>query len=210
MEQTANKIIVRDLVNLEETPIKTLISRMDIIVKTMLSDSNESIKTNYDSNNLYIRDLDVNRLHYLAFKVIRAGLNDPKIAKRLNKTPVQLVDAWLLITHLERIGDEAKRITSFFNRAKPKGTELTKLIEIYSSIEKLYRDAMKAYYNLDKKLADVISFNVKTILEQCDNFLNKHNNPNNSRIIQNLKSMQVSIRAIARIVENEESAITQK
>ena len=49
--------------------------------------------------------MEVNRLVYLTYRVIRAAMQDPRIAKKLQRNNVTLLYEWSLVTRLEKIGD---------------------------------------------------------------------------------------------------------
>ena len=69
---------------------------------------------NIDEKNhtyLYERDMDINRLTYLAFRLIKAALNDPALAKTYEMTGLELLHVYSLINSLEKVADQVKRIS---------------------------------------------------------------------------------------------------
>src|SRR3989338_4595298 len=108
IEQTANKIVAKDLINIKEVSIKTLIRRIDLIIRSMMEDLIASIgKKECEKvvETLFQRDADVNRLYFLVRRVTTAALEDPRIAKLFETTPLELVADWEVVLALEKIGD---------------------------------------------------------------------------------------------------------
>ena len=116
IQQTATKITAKDLLNLKEISIRTLIRRMDNITRSMLIDSIDCFSTDHFES-IYERDMDVNRLVFLAFRVIRASMANPKLAKHVAIGNLELMYSRDIIMRIEKIGDQTKRIARHIRNA---------------------------------------------------------------------------------------------
>lgn len=197
IQQNAAKIVAKDLLNMEEISILTLIRRMDNIVRSMLIDSVKSIHENHYEE-IAERDLDVNRLEYLAYRVIRGAMIDSRLAKKLGKTNFELLTDWIMVSKLEKVGDKSKRVARNLAMSNIKPGEKSELERIYQEIKETYFEVMKAYYKKDMQSA----FNVETThidrINKCNDFVKERQNAYTHMIIEQFKSLSATIRYIAR------------
>ncbi len=214
MEQTSTRIVAKNLININEISIKNIIRRMDIITRAMIEDAILCYKGHPLYDSIQNRDIDVNRLYFLSYRVIKNALKNPRIAKLLGIEPWHLHSDTLVILRLEKIADRQKRIarylcTSHFNRAT-----LSELELLHIEIADTYNNAMKSYYNQERETAFQIEVTNKDRIASYDKFLEKYTNVHacikgkttNSnliavaQIIENLKATAASIKNIARTV----------
>ncbi|MFO8016144.1 MAG: phosphate uptake regulator PhoU [Candidatus Woesearchaeota archaeon] len=198
IQQDATKIVAQDLLNIEEISIITLIRRADNIVRSMLIDSVKSIYHDH-YNEIAERDLDVNRLVYLAYRVIRAAMMDPRLAKKLGKSSFELMTDWIIMSKLEKVGDKSKRVARYLAKANLRNEdEKKKLEKIHEEIKQAYFDAMTAYYKKDmRKALEIENTHLKRI-NKCNDFVKERQNAYTHMIIEQLKSLSASVRYIAR------------
>ncbi len=200
IKQTANKITAKDLLNLKEISIRTLIRRMDNIVRSMILDSIECFKKDHYQS-IFDRDSDVNRLGFLAQRTIREAMINQKLAKHFVMSNNELMFSREIIDKIEKIGDQTKRIARRIKVAKDHTkTEKTKLTEMYKKIYNDYTNAMKAYYKKDLTLAYEIEVTTLDVMKVCNDFRKKNDPIDTARIIEYMKNMRVSIRNTARAV----------
>lgn len=202
IEQTSNNIIAKDFLNIKDVSIKEIVRKIDIITRSMLNDSVESLNKNlYES--IYQRDNDVNRLTYLVHKVIKVTLNDHAVYEHFKMSYDELVDCWRLTIYIEKVADISKRIARNFKKLKISKEETKKLKQIYSEIEKEYWNVMKSYFNNDKKLAYETIAKRASILKNCDDFFKRNYNKSGiSDVVEGLRGMETEIRDVSRIVIN--------
>ncbi|MBD3310159.1 AbrB/MazE/SpoVT family DNA-binding domain-containing protein [Candidatus Woesearchaeota archaeon] len=211
IEQTKDKIVAKDLLNINEISIDSMVRRMDNIIRSMLDDSIASAEEDhFDSINQ--RDNDVNRLSFLTHRVIRLALRDHGVAKTLEVNHLSLLVDWQIVTYLEKIGDQSKRIARAMREARAKKKSFSKstcreLKQIYKNLQQVYLKVMKSYYTKDKKLAYQIETESQQRISLCDSFEKRCRDPCLVQVIYNLKGMSTSIKNIARDVisiENEQ------
>ena len=212
MEQTSTRIVAKNLININEISISNIIRRMDIITRAMMEDSILCCRgqCNYDSLNQ--RDIDVNRLYFLGYRVIKNAIRNPRIAKSLGIEAWQLHSDNLMILRIENIADRQKRIARYICTNNIDRATLTELDSIYTDISDAYNEVMKAYYNHDKQAAIKIETTNKDRTSACDRFLERYTNmhakgkSSNSnlvavaKIVENLKATTVELRNLARTV----------
>lgn len=199
IQQDSSKIVAKDLLNINEISIETLIRRIDNIARSILTDSIKCIQENLYED-IYERDEEVNRLVYLAYRVIRAAIIDPKIAKSLGKTNIELLFEQMLIEKLEKVADKAKRIARFLKDANLKDDEKVELESIYNLIKQCYLDVMKSYYKKDLDLAFKVEVAGREKIAKMNEFIKERQNARTHMVIEQMKSMSVSVKNIARAV----------
>ncbi len=214
MEQTSTRLVAKNLININEISINNIIRRMDIITKAMMQDAVLCSRGQCSYDDIHSRDMDINRLYYLGFRVIKNALKNPRIAKALNTEPWQLHSDTLVLKKIERIADKQKRISRYLNNASLDRESLNELDRIYTDIMESYNEVMKAYYSKEKEIAFRIESANKDMTKLCNKFLEKHmrqhakekaKNANSNlvaaaKIVENLKATAIEIRDMARIV----------
>ena len=199
IQQDAEKIVAKDLLNINEISIETLIRRMDNITRSMISDSITSIKHDMYEE-IYERDMEVNRLLYLAYRVIRAAIIDPRIAKSLGRKNIELLFEQILMEKIEKVADKAKRVARYLREANLKPAEKEEIEAIYASIKGCYLDVMKSYYNKDIDLAFSVEVCGRDKMESMNDFIKERQNASAHMVIEQMKSMLISVKNIARAV----------
>ncbi len=199
IRQDSEKIVAKDLLSIAEISIGTLIRRMDNIVRSMLTDSISSIRDNVYED-VYERDQDVNRLVYLAYRVLRAAMIDSRIAKQLGKKNVEILYEYILIEKLEKVADKSKRVARFLRDANLKEGEKKEVESIYKAIRDCYSDVMKAYYKKDINLALKMENAGAEKITRLNDFIKERQNAHTHMVVEQMKSMTVSVKNIARAV----------
>ena len=198
MEQTSTKIVAKDLININDIDLITIIRRMDIITRAMISDAVACIGKENNHESIKKRDIDVNRLHFLAFRAIRRGIRNPNAATAKRETAWDLLVNKMIVTNIEIIADMQKRISRYLKHAKMKKKEKEDLKNIFNGFKEAYNEVMKAFYNNDHVIARNIAVGSDARVKSCDNFLKQPHDAETARVLEHLKTMSRSIRNIAR------------
>ncbi len=211
MEQTSSKIVVKDLINLKEVSTKTLIRRIDIIIRSMIDDVMTT--TNKEAvDSIYQRDSDVNRLVFLIRRILTAALENPRIARMFDTNCSELVVEWEIAQRLEKIGDQCKRIAKGVAEADVSENKRKAIGETFNRIKLMYLTVMKSYYSKDPTpVFQLESTTSRNMFEDIDklqvlNGVSKCSPKQHAgcmkqaTILNNLKNMVVAIRNIAREV----------
>lgn len=194
MEQGADKMIAKDFLNMDKISIIGAVKKMDIIIRSMISDS-KTIKKEEDYLSIYHRDKDVNRLSFLIYRAIKNSLDNPEILKTYNATQYELIHCWLVTTYLEKIADTAKRIARNLKDSKGKNKE--KILQLYATVELRYLETMKAFYNKNIVASYQIADNKREIMLKFEEIA-KNNKPLFCDTIDKLQQMISDIHDITR------------
>lgn len=199
IEQTNDKIVAKNFLNINDVKISDVIRRIDIILRSMIQDSLECIDGK-SCNTIINRDLDVNRLCFMLERILRAAMNNPQVSRQIGLSGTNLLHSWYIIMNLERIGDEVKRISRFLNSINFNTRQRNQLRKIYAEIEIAYLDVMKAYYKNDRELAFDVNFRKEKLHEKCNLFYEKNHLPKLSAMTEKMKALVAWIRTIALFV----------
>jgi len=219
MEQTSTRLVAKYLIDINEVSVNSLIRRMDIITRSMIEDTMKCMDNECDYETVHQRDSDVNRLHFLAYRVIRDALTNPRIREAMGKDNWALQSDKSVVMRIEKIADRQKRVARYLQNTRLDKQQLKKLKELYTTIQQVYQDVMKAYYTNDIELAYSIELSHKKRLEDYDHFLEEHTHCElaikgtkkqkcdyriacaaTALIMENLKAMATSIKYIARTI----------
>jgi len=174
VEQTDKKLIAKDFLNLQEFSLQNTIRRMDMLTRSMLSDTKNSKQ---QSKALALIDFEVDKLFFLISRLIRANLTDQ--TSKINN--VEALSIWWLAKNIESIADSAKHLSEVFSKQE---------IQLFEELESYYKEAIKSYFKKDKKLADKLIAQRTTLLQKVEKQKNK----------EHLKQLINNSRNIAKIV----------
>jgi len=183
-EQTNNRIVAKDLLNLKEVSVDQTIRRMDMILRSMFQDCADG---QHDS--LFFKDYDMNRLYFLIFRLLKSSLNDESIAKKFGLAQSQVLSCWYLALNLENLADQLKSLPEL------KGFKSAK--EIISALKELYVDAITSNYKKDKQLADSVSLKRQELTGKIDSL-------GDAALESNLKTTLTVVNNVARVVIDED------
>ena len=200
LEQTNARIVVKDLLSLENLSIHSIIRKTAIIAESMIEDSKKLTNSSSTYKHLYNRDDDVNRLVFLVLRVIKMGLKNPNIAKIIDMDNIEMFNSWNVIGCIEEIADEAKRINKWATSLDIDRIKETGFLNLYEEVETLYKKSIRALYTEDKKLAMEVTISKKTLMIKCNKIQNKNLYPEINRILDRLRTMIINIRNLSREV----------
>lgn len=165
-EQSANKIIAKDLLNLKEISVDKSIKRMDMITRTMLQDCKTTSEGKEDlSESVMFRDYDVNRLYFLLTRLLKSALASPEMASLLELEPAKVLGKWMLVHYIEGLADAVKALCkecTSLNASQKKTVS-----SLLGFLEQDYLDVMKAVHEGNKQLADEVARRRTERLELC-------------------------------------------
>ncbi|MFH1064658.1 MAG: phosphate uptake regulator PhoU [Candidatus Woesearchaeota archaeon] len=169
IEEDASKIVTRAFINMDDISPLDLLEKMDIITREMIVDSKTAFNED-KSENIYLRDLDVNRLSLLLFRSVRYLQKNPDAARKKNISYEHLLAMWDVATKVEEIADQAKRLAKLMRRVKLHKDEEEEFYKLFSSVEKYYHDTMEVFNALDKERALKLAFGQKRLVKKCRDF----------------------------------------
>lgn len=201
IEETATVIVAKDLLDISEVSIDTIIRRMDLLTRTMIDDSLQIEEDRYES--IYGRDNEVNRLSLLGFRVARAVINNPALLKMFNTTNWDIVLSRQIIIQLERFADQTKRIARLLRRIRDKNEKKT-FQKHYALLKEKYLQVMKTYYSKNKEEAYKLESTTKNLLRTSDKLCEKYKDTEIIRLSEFLKHMITALISITRSVMEKE------
>ncbi len=173
LEETADKIVAKDFINMKDISIKDLIRRMDIITRAMIQECSDAFEVD-KRQIIHERDEDVNRLSFLVYRAVRYLLEHPNQASNQNYKPYDLMNVQTVASFIEKIADDCKRVVKLYNRLKLSKKDIEELRRLHLRMASTYKDAMKAYYTNDTEFALKISENREVLVMDCTNFHKAH------------------------------------
>ncbi len=199
MEQTSDRMVAKDFLNMERVDMTNLLHKMDIIIRAMMSDSLLNLEEN-NYENLKQRDLDVNRLAFLLFRAVCYAFNNPGILKTYKCTSFDLLKVYQLANALEKFADETKRIARIKRNWKLTKAQQQALLPLCQEVEKSYLTSMKSYYNNDKELTYQVAVWRRPLIARVNEIAEKNlNSPGMIYFTEKLKDLLSHVNNITRI-----------
>jgi len=162
-DQTSSSIIAKDLLNLKEISIDKTIRRMDMLVRSMIQDSIDTLENPDLAQSVVVRDYEVNRAYFLLLRLLKSSMANKPIADFFQLSNDKVLSYYYLTINLENFADCAKQLAEYLGKEKKKD----KTKSIFKRVEKGYLDAMKAYFTKDKKLADGVALEREDLLKDA-------------------------------------------
>ena len=112
LEETAESVILQDVVGANPLPIPSIVRRMHQMVRAMQSDAMTALREGDASiaRDVVERDWEVDRLHWFLEKQVTSALRDARMLATLDLTLPECSTYLLASRVLERIADHAVRI----------------------------------------------------------------------------------------------------
>ena len=200
IEQSSTKIMAKDFLNMEKISLQNLMRKMDIITRDMFSDSKLIFKED-KSENIYLRDEDVNRISFLIFRALKYALENPDIAKKYGIKSSEVLKLWEFTISVEKVADEVKRFARFMKKAELKDASAKRIFSLYSKIEKAFLDTMKSYYNNNYSLAYDVSELKDSFISECNEIWSKYwGQKMVPDIVNKMKRLSSTIHNMGRII----------
>ena len=113
LEETAESVILQDVVGQNPLPIPSIVRRMHQMVRAMQTDAMAAFRARDASiaRDVVERDWEVDRLHWFLEKQVTSALRDARILATLDLTLPECSTYLLASRILERIADHAVRIS---------------------------------------------------------------------------------------------------
>jgi phosphate uptake regulator len=172
LEETRDRIVVRDLLDSSELSIHNAVTRMRLIALSMLGDAIDAIAT-LDTDmarDIIQRDDDVDRLWMVVSRIFRSTLRTPKAAEELGLEREMCFDYQSAARQLERIADHATKIghlTLKFNEQVPEDV-IDSLMELCDEAQSIVDAAMDALFTADNNKVTDLANDARESVQQID------------------------------------------
>ena len=172
LEETREKVVIRDLLDSSELSIHNAVTRMRLISLSMLEDALAALH-DLDHNrarDVIGRDDDLDRLWLVVSRIFRATLRTPKAAEELGLPREECFDYHSSARQLERIGDHATKIAHLtLNIEEPLPDEVLDAIDdLYEDAAEVVDSAMDALFAEDNDDASRMANDARAGVREID------------------------------------------
>jgi phosphate uptake regulator len=172
IEESDNSIIIKDLLNPLEMPLKSTIRRMYVIAKSMHEDAIRTLSStdNILAEDVVSRDNDVDRLHWLIARQSSILLRNVNLAENLDIKPGMIINYFLISRFIERIGDHAVYIIKNIQKLGEKKLD-PKVIDMIKKADNLtieiFDKCIESLFKRKIKLANESIQTIPKLIELC-------------------------------------------
>ena len=187
VQEDNKKIVAKDFLNYKDKEVERTLRRIEHIVCSMNQDLKEIEKDQQLAQIIFERDLEVNRLSFLAMRILFVAANHPDISTSLQLNSSSILRLWNTNMHLEKIGDCAKRLGRELGESA-----LPNKKALYALLDQLvahYKETFNAIHKNDQEQMDRSIERRFELLKDIDSYIEKNNSLSASRIISQLKQI---------------------
>ena len=178
LEETAESVVLQDVVGQNPLPIPSVIRRMHQMVRAMQADAMAAFRARDVSiaKDVIERDWEVDRLHWFLEKQVTSALRDARILVTLDLTLPECSTYLLASRVLERIADHAVRIAesvTILGRERSPARLTTELDRMAGSAASALADALDSLDTRDIEKANAVIDAAKRITRERDHVLHE-------------------------------------
>ncbi|MGI0067199.1 MAG: PhoU domain-containing protein [Thermoplasmata archaeon] len=178
LEETAESVILQDVVGANPLPIPSVIRRMHQMVRAMHSDAMAAFRAQDASiaRDVIERDWEVDRLHWFIEKQVNSALRDVRVLSSLDLTLPDCSTYLLTSRLLERIADHAVRIATtveMFDKEKPPAAVVTELEKMAEVATRALADALDSLERRDIAKANAAIDTARRLVDQRAHILSE-------------------------------------
>ncbi len=176
LEETADAVVVQDVVGANPLPIPSVIRRMHQMVRAMQADAMAAFHAQDASiaRDVVERDWEVDRLHWFVVKQVTTALKDARSLTALGLTLPECATYLLASRTLERIADHAVRIAgtvSVLGKETPPPTLVSSLDQMAASAASALSDALDSLEKRDVARANAVVDSAKRVTREREKIL---------------------------------------
>lgn len=176
LEETAEAVVLQDVVGANPLPIPSVIRRMHQMVKSMQTDAMAAFRSQDSSiaRDVVERDWEVDRLHWFVQKQVTTALRDVRTLTSLGLTLPECSTYLLASRVLERIADHAVRIAetvSILGKQSPPDPLVNELDRMADAAARSLSGALDSLDSKDLGLANTVIDEAKRVLKEHEKVL---------------------------------------
>lgn len=176
LEETAEAVVLQDVVGANPLPIPSVIRRMHQMVRSMQTDAMASFRSQDASiaKDVVERDWEVDRLHWFVEKQLSSALRDARTLTSLGLSLPECATYLLASRVLERIADHAVRIAEtvdMLGRERPPPDLVAELEALAQSAAKSLSDAIDSLESKDLERANAVVDDAKRVTREREKIL---------------------------------------
>lgn len=189
VEHTLDRIIIRDLIDMRQVTVPTLVRRMDLMIRSMLQDA---IDLDRSAGIIAERDGELNRLEYLLARIVRRVLENPTLGNSIDLNVLEAYHLNRVAWALERFGDYVKYLSKALEHSDASDER-----QLASKLQTHYIESMRIYYNRDAEAAVTQQVKLKEEVRALEERRSRKSSP---LVIENLKNATRDLRVILRVI----------
>ncbi|MGC2034422.1 MAG: phosphate uptake regulator PhoU [Thermoplasmata archaeon] len=176
LEETAEAVVLQDVVGANPLPIPSVIRRMHQMVRSMQVDAMAAFKSQdaLIARDVIERDWEVDRLHWFVQKQVTTALRDVRTLTSLGLTLPECSTYLLASRVLERIADHAVRIAetvSILGKESPPGALVTELEHLSDAAARVLSEAVDSLEQKDIVRANAVVDDAKHVSREREKIL---------------------------------------
>jgi len=194
VEQGRTRLVAKDMLDINQVMMPTLIARMDMMLRSMFDDVIGKELVSQEA--LRQRDEDINRLQRLLSRTTRGVFENPALGTKLQVTALKAYYYGQIGWAMERIGDYLKRLDGDVVRSSTKERE--KIKEHLKFAYDKYLLAMKAFNTKSAELAVTVHNDAVREIVHINKHLHETRAKDSLLAFENLKNIFRDLRIILR------------
>lgn len=198
VDESSEKIIAKDFLNLYDTDPRVVLRRMDNIIRSMFKDTKDIIEKKENADYVVERDDEVNRLNFLLLKLLKTSYLDKEVCNAVQMQDLDILRYWEINIYMEKIADRIKYIAQLMPEQAAKQCKSTS--ELLTKLEKIYEDAMKAVYTLSLPKSDQIGLQRPEMIKEIQKFMKKNKCQLCSQVAMNAFNLVANVSNISKAV----------
>jgi phosphate uptake regulator len=176
LEETADAVVLQDVVGTNPLPIPSVIRRMHQMVRSMQTDAMAAFRTQDPSiaRDVVERDWEVDRLHWFVQKQVTTALRDARMLTSLGLTLPECSTYLLASRVLERIADHAVRIAetvAMLGKEKPPPSLVGELESLSTAASTALAQALDSLETKDVARANAVVDDAHRITREREKIL---------------------------------------
>lgn len=163
IEQTPQRIVLKEFLNLQEASYTEITRRIDRIVISMLEDTEKHF--NGEKNileTLKQKDSDISRLNYFSIRLTNSIIKN-KIRRDIKYEEILYYTE--MINYLEKFANQIKRIPRYIGKA-PNSVQ-----EVFKKISNMYKETMRANYLSDPAAVIELMNKREDLYSECEKLI---------------------------------------
>ena len=178
LEETAESVILQDVVGANPLPIPSVIRRMHQMVRSMHTDAMAAFQSQDPliARDVVERDWEVDRLHWFMEKQVNSALRDARVLASLDLTLPECTTYLLTSRLLERVADHAVRIAetvTLLEKDKPPAPLVAEFESMAAAALQALADSLDSLEQRDIPRANEVIDTVHRLVEERAHVLNE-------------------------------------
>jgi phosphate uptake regulator len=196
VDEDQGKIVAKSFLDLYDIDLKLILRRMDNIIRSQFIDAKQVDSNPESVDSILSRDIEINRLSFFVFRILKAAYLHKEVLSALGLDELGGMRYWEFNNQLEKIGDRIKNIAEKIPLLER--SQKPSFLILFSNMEDVYKDAMKAFYEESPTQAELVSVKRDALVTDIQGFLKASKSTASAQIAINAFNFSTSIKDIER------------